>query len=758
MTGYRSAELSPEERARDLLPRMTVREKVGQLNQKLYGFNCYERAGNEIRLTREFRDEVEKWGGLGLLYGLYRADPWSGKTAKNGIPNELVPAAYNAVQRYVVSHSRFGIPALMSSECPHGHQALGGYLLPTALAMGASFDPELVRGGFSVCAEQLKAMGVDLALVSVLDVLRDPRWGRSEECFGEDPCLCARMARSAVRAFQDAGVAMVAKHFCAQGEGTGGVNASAARIGERELSEIHLPSAAACCEEGVAGIMAAYNEIDGLPCHANPRLLRDILRGELGFRGIVMADGMAVDRLNVLTGGPEASGALALSSGVDVGLWDDGFSRLEPALEKGEASMEDLDAAVLRVLELKFARGLFEKTYLEEPLDLGRYSYENYGESLRLAEESAVLLKNDGGVLPLDRTKLKSVAVVGPNADDVYRQSGDYTPPLSNGVSLLEGVRREAGPSVTVNYAPDCGSAALEAASRSDVVVLALGGSSSRYEGAEFDSNGAALHAERLPMDCGEGVDCASLSLGKEQLSLAEDVFRMGKPVVTVVVAGRPYAIPRIAEKTGALLYAFYPGPMGGLALARLLFGGANPSGRLPASLPRGPGQLPVYYNYKASYDAMRYRDEAAGPLFPFGYGLSYTSFSFENFRLSAESLSADRLKREGAALTFTVRNTGKRDGAAVPMLSLRDVAASTTRRVRELKEFQKVFLRAGESRSVSLRLTERDFAIWDARMRFRVEPGEFRLELRESAQTVWEGLLTVTADRNTKSHCSVNS
>lgn len=741
---FRNAELSPEERARDLLPRMTVREKVGQLNQRLYGFACYERAGGEIRLTREFRGEVEKWSGLGLLYGLYRADPWSKKTAENGIPNELVPAAYNAVQSYVVSHSRFGIPVLMSSECPHGHQALGGYLLPTALALGASFHPSLVQDGFSVCAAQLKAMGVDLALVSVLDVLRDPRWGRSEECFGEDPYLCSQMARAAVRAFQGAGVTMVAKHFCAQGEGTGGVNASAARIGERELREIHLPAAAACCEEGVGGIMAAYNEIDGLPCHANPHLLRDILRGELGFRGIVMADGTAVDRLNVLTGSAEASGALALKSGVDVGLWDEGFSYLETALETGEVSKEDLDEAVFRVLTLKFARGLFEKPYLEETLDLDRYSYDKYGESLRLAEESAVLLKNDGGLLPLDRDAIKSVAVIGPNAADVYRQSGDYTPPVENGVSLLQGIRREAGPSVAVNYAPGCGDEALKAASRSDVVVLALGGSSSRYEGAEFDINGAALHAERQPMDCGEGVDSTSLSLGSDQLSLAQAVFKLGKPVVTVVIAGRPYAIPQIAGQSGALLYSFYPGPMGGRALARLLFGQANPSGRLPASLPRSPGQLPVYYNYKASYDGMKYHDEAEGPLFPFGFGLSYTSFSYEGFRLSAETLSMDRLKREGAALQFTVRNTGERDGATIPMLFLRDVAASTTRRVRELKSFQKVFLKPGESRSVSLRLTERDFAIWDSRMEFRVEPGEFRLELRESADVVWNGSLTV--------------
>ena len=743
---YKNADLSPEERAKDLLARMTVREKVGQLNQKLYGFSCYERAGDEIALTRGFRDEVKKWSGLGLLYGLYRADPWSGKTEKNGITNALVPEAYNAVQKYVVSHSRLGIPVLMSSECPHGHQALGGYLLPVALAMGASFDPELVRASFAVCAGQMKEMGVDLALISVLDVLRDPRWGRSEECFGEDPLLCACMAEAAVLGCRDKGVAAVAKHFCAQGEETGGVNASAARIGERELREIHLPPAAACCRAGAEGVMAAYNEIDGLPCHANPHLLKDILRGELHFDGIVMADGTAVDRLDDLTGSPEASGALALRSGVDVSLWDDGFTHLEDALKKGLVSMEELDASVLRVLRLKFSRGLFEKPYLEETLDLDRFQYRNYGESLDLARQSPILLKNSNGVLPFDRAKLQSLAVIGPNADDVYRQSGDYTPPVENGVTVLEGIREEAGENIRIHTAPGCGAGALKAAAQSDAVVLVLGGSSSRYEGARFEINGAAVNTEKQAMDCGEGMDSASLSLGPEQLSLAESVYRLGKPVVTIVIAGRPYAIPRIADGTDALIYAFYPGPMGGQALAEILFGTVEPSGRLPVSLPRSTGQLPVYYNYKDSYDAMRYCDEKNTPLYPFGYGLSDTRFSFGGFRLSASAVSMEELAKNGVTLDFEVRNAGLRDGFAVPMLFLHDVCASTVRRVRELKAFRKVFLGAGEKRRVSLKLSQEDFAIWDSGMKLQVEPGGFRLELRESDAAVWKGTLLVKA------------
>ena len=741
---YKNAQLSPEERAKDLLSRMTVKEKVGQLNQKLFGFSCYVRRENKIFLTEEFEKEVKKWGGLGLLYGLYRADPWSGRTEENGITNELVPQAYNALQNCVMSHSRFGIPVLMSSECPHGHQALGGYLFPVTLAMGASFDPALVKSAFAVCAEQMKEMGIDLALISVLDVLRDPRWGRSEECFGEDPFLCSRMAEAAVLGCRERGVAMVAKHFCAQGEGTGGVNASAARIGERELREIHLPPAAACCRAGAEGVMAAYNEIDGLPCHANPHLLKEILRGEMHFKGIVMADGMAIDRLNALTGDSEASGALALRSGVDVSLWDDGFTHLEDALKDGLVSMEQLDAAVLRVLELKFSRGLFEKPYLEEKLDLDRFCYSNYEESLDLARQSPVLLKNSGGILPLDRTDLKSIAVVGPGANDVYRQAGDYTPPIKNGVTVLQGIRREAGKDIRVFNAKGYGEEALEAAKRGDAVVLVLGGSSSRYEGARFDSNGAAVNGNGQSMDCGEGVDSATLSLGNKQLLFAQAVYSLGKPVITIIMAGRPYVIREIAERTDALIYAFYPGPMGGQALAEILFGTVGPSGRLPASLPRSAGQIPVYYNYKGSYDAMKYCDEKQAPLYSFGYGLSYTDFSFGDFGLSTSTLSRKELEEQGVTLDFDIRNTGARGGFAVPMLFLHDVCASTVRRVRELKAFQKVFLKAGERRRVSLKLSWEDFAIWDSKMKFLVEPGDFHLELRESGGTVWNGLVTV--------------
>ncbi len=742
---YENARKSPRERAEDLLSRMTLREKVGQLNQRLYGFSAYERRGEEIVLSPEFKDEVEKWGGLGVLYGLYRADPWSRKTFENGLSGVFMKKAYNLAQRYVKEHSRFGIPMLMSSECPHGHQALDGYLLPVNLAAGASWNPRLVRDAYRVCGEQLRELGVDFALISMLDVLRDPRWGRSEECYSEDPYLAAALAKEAVSGCQSAGVAVVAKHFCAQGETTGGINASAARIGPRELREIHLPPMKACCKAGVEGVMAAYNEIDGVFCHANRVLLRDILRGELGFSGIVMADGVAVDRLNLLTGDFAASGAMALRAGVDVSLWDKAFSCLEEAVEKGLVSEEEVNQAVLRVLELKFRRGLFERPYLEED-EPRRFSVEKEPESLELSRQSPVLLKNDG-ILPLK--KGVKIAVIGPNGDSLYNQLGDYTPPQrkGTGVTLLRGLIEQLGEE-NVSFAQGCTvcggeetgiPAAVKAAEESDVVILALGGSSSRFAGAKFDVNGAAVLDGPVQMDCGEGVDSPALTLPGAQEALAEAVFRTGKPVVAVFIAGRPYAVADIVRRCDAALYAFYPGPMGGRALGELLAGKLSPSGRLPASLPKDAGSLPCYYNYKASYTP---REEPAA--FPFGYGLSYTSLQISHVRFPEPLSKAELEAGKRAAVRFTLENAGEWDAYAVPQLFLRDERASVVRRVRELKAFDKVFLKAGERRECVLDLGAEELSLWDGEGKFTLEPGEFRLFLEEGGTSFAEGVLAV--------------
>lgn len=744
---YRDAGYPAAVRAKDLLRRMTLKEKVGQLNQRLYGFNAYSFKSGEVEIAEEFRQEVRRWGGLGVLYGLYRSDPWSGKNYKNGLSGDRVIKAYNLLQEYVVAHSRFGIPMLLSSECPHGHQALDGYILPVNLAMGATFHPALVERAYHICGRQMKEMGVDMALISMLDVLRDPRWGRSEECFGEDPYLASVMAEAVVKGVRKEGVDVVAKHFAAQGETTGGVNASAARIGERELREIHLPAARACIRAGAAGIMAAYNEIDGIPCHANRWLLKVLLREEMGFEGIVMADGFAVDRLNMLTADTVRSGAEALKNGVDVSLWDEGFSLLEEAVKQGLAEEERLDEAVCKVLELKFERGLFERPYLETGKKL--FDFSKHPENYHLAEESIVLLKNEEDILPLKEREIKQIAVIGPNASDVYSQLGDYSPPLKEGTgcNIADGMLQftaERGIVRTVireGGGKEGGGASLEqavkAAEESDVVLLVLGGSSSRFEDASFDKNGAAItnKDKKSKMDCGEGVDLSTLKLPGEQLELAKAIYRTAKKTVTLIIGGRPYDIGEIAARTDALLYSFYPGPKGGAALARLLFGEARLSGRLPVSIPRGADRLPAYYNYRSSYEAMHYCNGEDGPLFPFGYGLGYGSVSYSDFSLSH---NADYSKDGELMIEFRMENNESCLQWGVPMVFLSRQGGSVVPRKEELAAFDKRFLKPGECHIVRFVLEKEAFSVWNDKMKYTPEPGRLRIKIRDGGKELW--------------------
>ena len=735
MDRYKDPALSPEARADDLIGRMTLREKIGQLTQRLYGFGIYRREGEEVVFDDEFRAEVERYGGIGTVYGLHRADPWSGKNFQTGLTGALAVKARNQLQKYVIEHSRFGIPALLSSECPHGHQALDGYLLPVNLAAGCSFAPQLLEEAAKVSGRQLKAMGVDLALVSCLDILRDPRWGRSEECFGEDPYLASRMAEAVVRGIQSEGVEVTAKHLCAQGETTGGINASAARIGQRELREIHLPPVKACVEAGVASFMAAYNEIDGVYCHGNHALLTELLRGEYGFAGFVMSDGVAIDQLDAVTGDRCASGALALNAGVDMGLWDTAFSMLEEAVERELVEESRIDEACKRILTVKFRRGLFENPYLPETDAYCQYSYVNYPRVKALAEQSLVLLKNDG-VLPLSKDKPMRLGLFGPNADAIYNQLGDYTPPVrpEMGITLKRGLEELlAGTSVEVVCHPGCGLfeeypdivGAMELARDCDVIVVCLGGSSSRFavEG-EFDSNGAMKVQQSVTMDCGENVDDYLLELPGRQRELLWALRAAGKPVIAVLIAGRPYAMGEL--DADAIVQAFYPGLTGGEAIAKLLFGDIEPAGRLCVTLPDHVGQLPVAYNARDSYRyCAYYRGER--PKYQFGDGLSYTSFRYA-------IRSGDR-----EAVTVGITNTGARPGWAVPQLYLHRTQGVVTSRM-QLCAFDKRLIAPGETVEVRLPIPEEALMQFDWSMRQRLVPGRFEWFVRDCGETVLEG------------------
>ena len=740
MYPYQDKTLAPELRADDLVSRMTLREKVGQLTQRLYGFGIYRREGAEIIFDDEFKSEVERYSGIGTIYGLHRADPWSARDFETGLSGSLAIKARNRLQKHVIEHSRFGIPALLSSECPHGHQALDGYLLPVNLAVGCTFAPKLLEETAKISGRQLKATGVDLALVSALDVLRDPRWGRSEECFGEDPYLASQMAKSVVRGIQSQGVDVTAKHLCAQGETTGGVNASAARIGPRELREIHLPPVKACVEAGVSSFMAAYNEIDGVYCHANRALLTDLLRGEYGFGGFVMSDGVAIDQLDAVTGDRCASGALALNAGVDMGLWDTGFQMLEEAMERGLVSEERINEACKRILTVKFRRGLFENPYLPETDDHCSYHYGNYPQVKDLAEHSLVLLKNHG-VLPLSKSKPMKLGLFGPNADAIYNQLGDYTPPIrpETGITPLRGLRELLdGTPVELLYHPGCTmfdshaplTELMEQAKTCDVVIACVGGSSSRFAAAgEFDSNGAMKSQNAITMDCGENVDDCRLSLPGRQPELLQFLRATGKPVITVLIGGRPYAMEDIEPYSDAIIQAFYPGLTGGEAIARLLFGQIEPAGRLSVTLPDHVGQLPVAYNAKDSYRRCTYyRGEK--PRYTFGSGLTYTQFGYALVSANPE------------AVTVHVTNTGSRPGWAVPQLYLHRTQGVVTSRM-ALCAFDKRLLSPGECWETTLPIPEEALMQYDWSMIQRRLPGRIEWFVKDCGETHLSGEFT---------------
>lgn len=772
MEKYKKAHVPIEERISDLLERMTLAEKVGQLNQRMYGWNAYVKREDGFVLTDEFKEEVARGGGMGALYGLFRSDPWSGVNYSNGITAADSAKAANTVQKYIIEHTRLGIPVLLSEECPHGHQALDGTMLPVNLGVGATWNPALMEEAYGYVASEIRSRGAHVGLVSALDILHDPRWGRSEECFSEDPYLAARFTEAAVRGMQGENpqdlsgmgkVAVVLKHLCAQGTAQGGRNAGPAPIGERELREIHLPAAKAGKEAGAAGFMAAYNEIDGVPCHANKPLLTGILRDEWGFDGIVMADGCAIDRLLALTGSHESAAALALESGVDLSLWDTAFTTLEAAVQQGLVPEEEIDRAVRRVLRLKFRLGLFDRPYVNEMTPIAMVGRPEFREvNLQLARESVVLLKNEGGLLPLGGNR-KRIAVIGPNADRLYNQLGDYTSVQreGSGTTVLQGIRSTAPAGAEIVYARGCGvrdlsadglAEAVETAKNADVCVLVLGGSSARRFDGEFDSNGEAIVSNGNPseMNCGEGVDLADLSLGGLQRRLVEEVAATGTPVVAVIIQGRPHALTGVDEHCGAVLCAWYPGPEGGRAIGDLLFGKANPSGKLPVSLPRSSGQLPVYYNQKDPGRERVYVDMPSAGLYPFGYGLSYTTFEYMEIGLSRHEITAAELEA-GRRITVTVRlkNTGTRAGAETVQLYLRARESGITRRLAELKAFQKLELFPGEERVVSFTLGREELAIWNREMRFAVEPCRVSVLVGGNSKDTIGKELTITAVRS---------
>ena len=745
---YKDASQPVKLRVADLLSRMTLDEKIGQVRCPLGWFIYDKDAKGKVSLTEKFYKYTDEQY-IGNYWAVLRADPWTQKTLTTGLNPALSAEMLNMMQRYAVEKTRLGIPIMVAEETPHGHMAIGATVFPTALSQAATFDRNvLFRMGEAMGAE-IRAQGAHVGYGPVIDIAREPRWSRMEETFGEDPTLAGILASEVVRGMQgdlnlngevrnDGNhVYSTLKHFAAYGIPEGGLNGEMASVGERTLLSEYVPQFKRTVEAGVGSIMTSYNMIDGIPCTSNRHLLTEVLRDTWGFKGAIYSDLQSIEgvaQTHHCAENWEEAGALAVNAGVDIDLEGNSYQYLRHAIETGKASEADLDRAVSKVLTLKFNLGLFENPYVDAKRAARIVRSEEHQQLAReVARKGICLLENDG-TLPLSKD-LRHVAVIGPNADMMYNQLGDYTAPQDRSAiaTVLDGVRAML-PTAEVEYVKGCAirdtttsdiAAAVAAAKRSEVTILVVGGSSARDFKTEYLSTGAALvgKGELSDMDSGEGYDRASLQLMGDQERLMQALIDAGVKLVVVYIEGRPLNMNLAAEKANALLTAWYPGGQGGMAIADVLFGDYNPAGRIPVSIPRNVGQIPVYYSKHPSHD---YIDSPAAPLYSFGYGKSYTTFAYSN--LVCATVKPAPGEDVLARVTFTVTNTGDRDGEEVPQLYVRDVTGSVETPHMALKNFDRIALRAGESHTVTFDLRHDDLALYNLKMEHVVEPGEFKV------------------------------
>lgn len=742
---YKDATLSVEERTQDLLSRMTLEEKIGQLLCPL-GWEMYEKKGDDVIHSAKFEKFVQE-RYIGSLWAVYRADPWTKKTLENGLNPGLAAKAGNALQRYIIENTRLGIPIFLAEEAPHGHMAIGTTVFPTGIGMAATWSVSLLNQTGAVISKEVRLQGGHIGYGPVLDLSRDPRWSRVEETFGEDPVLSGTLGAAIVNGAgggdlsKSYSVISTLKHFLAYGIAEGGHNGNTSLTGQRDLHENFLPTFKAAIDAGALSVMTSYNSIDGTPCTSNGYLLSDILRDKWRFKGFVVSDLGSIEGLkgsHYVAETMEDAAMLAASAGVDSDLGGEAFLTLVDAVKNGKISESVIDTAAYRILRLKFEMGLFENPYVDpKQANDNVRTPEHIAVARKAAQKSIVLLKNSNNILPLDKN-IKRIAVIGPNADNIYNMLGDYTAPQSreNVKTVLDGIKSKVKAS-RVEYVKGCAirdtlntdiDKAIAAAQRCDVAVVVVGGSSARDFKTKYIETGAAVASKESlsDMECGEGFDRATLDLLGKQLDLLQAVKSVGKPVIVVYIEGRPLNMNWAEENADALLTAWYPGQEGGNAIADVLFGDYNPAGRLPVSIPRHEGQLPVYYN-KKNPRGHDYVEMPASPLYSFGYGLSYTQFEYKNL----EVVKNGRYEFE---VSFILKNAGSRDGDEVVQLYMRDEYASTVQAVKQLKHFDRIFLKKGEEKKITFLISENDLSLINQKMERVVEPGSFSLMIGASS------------------------
>jgi beta-glucosidase len=753
---YKDATLSIDQRVADLLGRMTLAEKAAQMT-------CIWQKKAELLLDEHGVFDAAKalthFGhGNGLGQVGRPSDAAGGRNARETA--ELT----NAIQRFFIEESRLGIPVFFHEECLHGHAAIGATSFPQPIALGATFDPDLVERIFTTTALETRLRGAHQALTPVVDVARDPRWGRVEETYGEDPYLVAQLGVAAIRGFQGDGkftdqtrLVATLKHFAAHGQPESGNNCAPVNVSERVLRETFLyPFREALDRGGAMSVMASYNEIDGVPSHANRWLLRDVLRRDWGFTGTVVSDYYAIRELAerpelyghfVARDGKEAA-LLAVRAGVNIELPEpDCYTNLIALVDEGTLKESELDELVAPLLAQKFRMGLFENPYVDAADAERIVGCEAHRDiAFEAALKVVTLLKNDGDLAPLNPAKLKKIAVIGPNAD--RELLGGYSGKPKFRSTVLDGIRERAGAGVEVVYHEGCkitigGSwwqddvtpndpvadrrtiaEAARLAADADVVVLAVGGNEQTSREAWMGNH------------LGDRTNLDMVGLQDE---LVDAIAATGKPIVAFVFNGRPLSINNLAAKAAVVFECWYLGQEMGRAVAAILFGDANPGGKLPMTIPKSVGHVPAFYNHKPSARRGYLFDEAK-PLFPFGFGLSYTKFEFSPPRLERAKIGRDQSTR----VLVDVTNAGARPGDEIVQLYIRDRVSSVTRPVKELKGFRRVTLAVGEMQTVALDITPDRLALWNIDMEFVIEPGEFTIMVGPSSAELQSTTLIV--------------
>lgn len=725
-----------EKRVTDLLNRMTLEEKIAQLSEA----GCDDMKEDNLVKSAHFSAKQYK-NGVGSIHGFT-------------LNITEFASAVNKIQKYLVEETRLGIPAIFLSESLHGLVQDGATIFPQSIAMGSSWNPDLVWKVGSVIRKEVKAIGASQVLSPDLDVVRELRWGRVEETYGEDPYLVSEMGIAMVKGLQEGdspdGTALIAtaKHFLTYSSPMGGLNLASSPGGWYELYNTHLPPFKAAIQKaGILSVMSVYSSYDGYALSSSKEIYTDLLRDKLGFKGYVYSDWGAVGMLHnfhKVADSYAKAALLALTAGVDLEAPAPKCYQYLDSLVKNKILDEKyIDNAVSHILYAKFKSGLFENPYVDEKNILSKiHTQEHVALAKEMADESIVLLKNENNILPLNASKIKSLAVIGPNADQV--QFGDYTWSRDNkdGITLLEGLKNILPENVKINYSKGCDLVSLDtrgikdavkAVKNSDVAIVAIGTAS------------ASLARDYSNCTSGEGFDLSNLDPTGVQQQLVEAVAATGKPVIVVLIQGKPFSIPWIKKNIPAIVEAWYPGEQGGLSIAEIIFGKINPSGKLPVSFPKSVGHLPCYYNYLPTdkgYYKQRGSYEKPGrdyvfsdpySLWPFGFGLSYTTFSYDNINLSSSKLSFD----DTLKVKISVTNTGKMDGKETVQLYIRQEYCSVVRPIKELKAFKKVFIKAGETKQVTLNVIMKDCGYYNNKGKYLLEPGKFFIMVGTSSEDI---------------------